>query len=106
MQLAGDDSVGAKSSIRQSLQGRKTPGGQVPRRIHGIEAADSGTLAQALQEAAQGRSADHHVHHVSDGGGEMRREQREVGYLTTRMLELSQRHGCLRLDAPKSTATN
>lgn len=106
VQLAGDDLVGAESSVRQLLQGGKTPGGQVPRRIRGVKAADSGTLVQALQEAAQDRSADHHVRHLSDRGGEMRRGQREVGRLTARMPGLPQRHGCFGLDAPKSTAAN
>lgn len=106
VQLAGDGRVGAEGSIRRPLQGGETPGGQIPRRIRGIEAADGGALAQALQETAQDQSTDYHIRHVSGGSGEVCRGQREVGSPAARVPGLPQRHGRLGLDASKSTVAN
>lgn len=106
MQLTRGSRSRIKVSLRQSQQGGQTSGGQVSQRIRGLEAADSRTLVQALQEATQDRSARHHIRHVSDGGGEMRYGQREIGHLTARMSGLPQRHRCVGYDAEKPAAAD
>lgn len=88
------------------MQGGEAAGSQVPRRIRGPEATDGGAFAETLQEATQGRPTHHHVRHVPDGGGEVCREQREVGRLTPRLPGLPQRYGCLGHDARKPTAAD
>lgn len=106
MQLTRDSHSRIKVSLRPTQQGGQTSGGQISQRIRGLEAADSRTLVQALQEASQDRSARHHVRHVSDGGGEMRCGQREVRHLTARMSGLPQRHRCVGYDAQKPAAAD
>lgn len=106
MQLVRGSRGRVKVSLRQSHQDGETSGGQVPQRIRGLEAADGGTLVQALQEATQDWSSHHHVRHVFDGGGEMRCGLREIRHLAARVSGLPQRHGCLGYDAQKPAAAD